>query len=177
MPGAAMTNRQKEIVAMHLIRGLIASVMLLTCLVQAGFADEMKTDSRLKQRGKYLSVIAGCNDCHTPGYAESGGKVPEQQWLIGTALGWSGPWGTTYAVNLRLYFQNMTAEEWIKAARNMQARPPMPSYAFRIMSEGDLRALYSFAASLGPTGKPAPRYAPPGQTVSTPVVRFPAPVK
>jgi hypothetical protein len=80
-------------------------------------------------------------------------------------------------VNLRLYFQNMTADEWVKAARSMQARPPMPAYAFRIMSEADLRALFSFIVSLGPAGKLAPSYAPPGQVVSTPVVRFPAPAK
>ena len=32
-------------------------------------------------RGKYLIVIGACNDCHTPGYAMSNGKVPEKDWL------------------------------------------------------------------------------------------------
>ena len=163
---------------MHFVRGLIAIVAVLTFQLQAFATDQTKRDSNnLRERGRYLAVIAGCNDCHTPGYAESGGKVPESQWLTGTPLGWSGPWGTTYAVNLRLYFQHMTADEWVKAARAMQARPPMPSYAFRIMSEVDLRSLYSFIVSLGPAGKLAPTYAPPEQHVSTPVVRFPAPSK
>ena len=53
-------------------------------------------------RGRYLITIAGCNDCHTPNYPQSGGKTPEKEWLTGDALGWRGPWGTTYAPNLRL---------------------------------------------------------------------------
>ena len=53
-------------------------------------------------RERYLITIAGCNDCHTPNYPQSGGKTPEKEWLTGDALGWRGPWGTTYAPNLRL---------------------------------------------------------------------------
>jgi mono/diheme cytochrome c family protein len=163
---------------MHCVRGLISTVVLFTFAFQLIAADETKIDSSsLRERGRYLAVIAGCNDCHTPGYAEASGKIPESQWLTGTPLGWSGPWGTTYAANLRLYFPNMTADQWVKTARAMQTRPPMPSYAFRIMTEADLRSLYSFIVSLEPAGKPAPSYAPPGQNVSTPVVRFPSPAK
>ena len=29
------------------------------------------------ERGRYVAKIAGCNDCHTAGYAPSGCKVPE----------------------------------------------------------------------------------------------------
>src|ERR1700744_3632706 len=99
---------------MHSVRGLIAIVVLFVLAFNAFAANAAKINSdSLRKRGRYLAVIAGCNDCHTPGYAESGGEVPESQWLTGTLLGWSGPWGTTYAVNLRLYFQNMTSDEWV----------------------------------------------------------------
>ena len=57
-------------------------------------ADKPAKDANA--RGRYLVQIGGCNDCHTPGYAMSGGKVPEKQWLTGDAVGWNGPWGTTY---------------------------------------------------------------------------------
>src|SRR5882672_998171 len=91
------SSRQRGIFAMHCVRGLIAIVVLFTFTPRAFATDEAKVDSsKLRERGSYLAVIAGCNDCHTPGYAESGGKVPESQWLTGTLLGWSGPWGTTY---------------------------------------------------------------------------------
>ena len=68
-------------------------------------------------RGRYIAKIAGCNDCHTAGYAPSGGKVPEKDWLQGDMLGWKGDWGTTYAVNLRTYMQGMTEDQWVKIAR------------------------------------------------------------
>ena len=38
------------------------------------------------ERGRYLVVIGGCNDCHTAGYPEQGGKVPEGEWLKGARV-------------------------------------------------------------------------------------------
>lgn len=125
------------------------------------------------ERGRYLAKTAGCNDCHTPGYAQSGGKVPEQQWLTGDRLGWSGPWGTTYPANLRLALARMTEQQWVEYAHTHQMRPPMPWFALRDMSSDDLRAIYRFVKHLGPAGEPAPAYVPPGQPVKGPVVKFP----
>lgn len=34
-------------------------------------------DMKQVERGRYLLKIAGCNDCHTPGYLMAEGKVPE----------------------------------------------------------------------------------------------------
>jgi mono/diheme cytochrome c family protein len=132
-----------------------------------------KSDLQPIQRGRYLVKIAGCNDCHTPGYAEAGGKVPESQWLIGDKLGWSGPWGTTYATNLRLYMQGFSEAEWVKTAKTMKTRPPMPWFVLRDMTEGDLRAIYRYVVSLGPAGEPAPAYLPPGKQPPQPYVQFP----
>jgi mono/diheme cytochrome c family protein len=135
-----------------------------------------KADPQVK-RGRYLVSIAGCNDCHTPNYPASGGKVPEAQWLTGESLGWSGPWGTTYPTNLRLYMQDLTEEQWVKKAKSLQARPPMPWFNVRAMSTSDLRAIYRYVRHLGPAGQPAPAYVPPGQEPKGPAVRFPAPPK
>ena len=139
------------------------------------FADQ-KSDKDLA-RGRYVVQTAGCNDCHTPGYGPSGGKVPESQWLTGDALGWQGPWGTTYPPNLRLYFQGMSEAQWLKTARTFETRPPMPWFNVRAMSNADLRAMYRYVRHLGPAGQPAPAYVPPGGAVSTPVITFPAPPK
>src|SRR6187401_2398344 len=66
-------------------------------------------------RGKHLVRIGGCNDCHTPRFMELGEKVPESEWLTGTALGWRGPWGTSYPMNLRKQLAAWdNAGEWIK---------------------------------------------------------------
>jgi mono/diheme cytochrome c family protein len=133
--------------------------------------------SRQVERGRYVVRIAGCNDCHTPGYAESGGKIAEDKWLTGDALGWRGPWGTTYPPNLREWVARMTEEQWVKYARTAQLRPPMPWWALRDMTEADLRAVYRFVVHLGPGGAPAPAYVPPNQEPKPPYVTFPAPPK
>lgn len=130
-------------------------------------------ESREIARGRYLVKIAGCNDCHTAGYIMSAGKVPEKQWLMGDTLGWRGPWGTTYAVNLRLYMQDLTEQQWLQIAKNKEMRPPMPWFALRDMTGDDLRAIYRYARHLGPAGKPAPAYLPPDREPRPPFVTFP----
>jgi mono/diheme cytochrome c family protein len=147
-------------------------LLIAPCLAASAFAQD-KADP-LVNRGRYLIQITGCNDCHTAGYAPSGGKVPEPEWLLGDALGWNGPWGTTYATNLRLYMQDFTEEQWVKKARTLNARPPMPWFNVRNMSEEDLRAIYRYIRLLGPAGKPAPAYLRPGKRPPQPFVRFPA---
>jgi mono/diheme cytochrome c family protein len=135
-------------------------------------AQQPKQDPRV-ERGRYLIKIAGCNDCHTANYAPMGGKVAETEWLTGDALGWRGPWGTTYPINLRLYMQNLTQEQWVKKAKTLRSRPPMPWFALHDMSEGDLRAIYRYVRHLGPAGKPAPDYVPPDRMPAQPYVQFP----
>jgi len=125
------------------------------------------------ERGRYLVQIAACNDCHTPGYAQQAGKVDEKLWLTGDKLGWSGPWGTTYAVNLRLMLAGMSQEQWVRYARTMTPRPPMPWFNVRPMTDADLKAIYAYTRSLGPGGEPAPAFVPPGTKPAGPVVQFP----
>jgi mono/diheme cytochrome c family protein len=161
-----------------------ALLVLTTAIPVASVAGEAskppasdKATQRLIERGKYLVKVAGCNDCHTPGYAMNGGKVPESQWLVGDKLGWRGPWGTTYAVNLRLYMRDISEEKWLKTARTMQTRPPMPWFALNDMTDQDLKAIYRYTKSLGPAGETAPAFVPPGKEPQGPVVQFPAPPK
>lgn len=125
------------------------------------------------ERGRYLVQIAGCNDCHTPSYAATDGKVPEVEWLTGDHLGWRGAWGTTYPANLRLFFSRITESEWLKIARGARYRPPMPSSVLHQLSDPDLQAIYRFSRFLGPAGKEAPAYVPPGGEPLGPVVQFP----
>jgi mono/diheme cytochrome c family protein len=159
-----------------LLAGALA-VLTITGVAAADAARRDGAQQNMIDRGRYLMKIAGCNDCHTAGYAPSGGNVPEAQWLTGDALGWSGPWGTTYAANLRLVVAGMSEEDWVRRARSAQYRPPMPWFALRDMSDTDLRAAYRYIRSLGAAGGPAPAYVPPGDKVAGPVVTFPAPPK
>jgi mono/diheme cytochrome c family protein len=137
----------------------------------------MAKASAAVERGRYLAKIGGCNDCHTPGYLQNAGKVPENVWLTGSDLGWRGPWGTTYASNLREKVGHMSEAQWLQFARTAQLRPPMPWFTLREMTDADLRALYRFIVYLGPGGGPVPAYVPPDQEPKPPYVTFPAPPK
>ena len=152
---------------------------LLAALLAAlpAFAQKATSKGPGIDRGRYIATIGGCNDCHTAGYAPSGGKVPESEWLKGDALGWNGPWGTTYAPNLRIYFQGISEAEWLKKARTLTTRPPMPWFNVQKMTDRDLRGLYRYVRSLQPVGEPAPAYQPPEQAPAGAAVRFPAPPK
>ena len=141
----------------------------LFCGMPARAADGAAAQAH--DRGRYLVVIGGCNDCHTPGYPEAGGKLPEKQWLVGGPVGFQGPWGVTYPSNLRLSVQKMTEAQWIAHARTAM-RPPMPSPSLIAMSDRDLKAIYRYIRKLGGSGVPAPDYVPPGQAVSTPYIEF-----
>jgi hypothetical protein len=104
----------------------------------------------------------------------NGGKTPEKDRLTGATMGWRGPWGTTYPVNLRLYFQDVSEGQWVQTAREIQRRPPMPYFSLNAMTEADVRAIYKYIRHLGPAGKPAPQFVPPDKQPPQPFVQFPA---
>lgn len=138
----------------HCVRAALVSGLLSALPALA--ADYPEKDI---ERGPYLTRIAGA--------------VPEAQWLAGDKLGHRGPWGTTYPPNLRLLVQTISEEEWLKRARTMKYRPPMPWFALRDMNNADLSAIYRFIRSLGPAGEPAPAWVPPDREPAGPVVRYP----
>lgn len=152
---------------------------LLCVLCAASFSGaasgDNAHDNSLIERGRYLVKVSGCNDCHTPGYALSDGNVAESEWMKGDSFGWRGAWGTTYGSNLRLYLQNFDEEGWIRDARTMRRRPPMPWFNLNVMSEDDLKAIFHYIRSLGDPGLPAPAYVPPEQEPAQPYAVFPVP--
>ena len=170
---------------MRMIRTIQTSTLCLILLAAvatvaaAGDKDRPRgqaasLDKKTENRARYVIKIAGCNDCHTTGYAEAAGKIPEKDWLKGDAMGWRGPWGTTYASNLRLYMQNLSEAQWIKVSRSVEFRPPMPWFVLREMTEQDLRVIYRFIRNLGPAGEPAPAYVSPDQEPKGPFILFPS---
>jgi mono/diheme cytochrome c family protein len=160
---------------------IIAVCFLGVVIFGVGLSEETRaevtTEQQLIAHGRYMSRIAGCNDCHTSGYLLSEGKVPETLWLAGSGFGWRGPWGTTYAANLRLFLETMTENQWIAFAEVFKAKPPMPWFDVNIMEKHDLRELYYFIKHLGPGGLPAPAYVPPDKEPQPPYALFPSPPK
>jgi mono/diheme cytochrome c family protein len=142
---------------------------LIALFVFAGVAQA--ADPGQVARGRYLAMIGGCNDCHTAGFMEKNLAIPEKDWLKGSAVGFQGPWGTTYAANLRLVMSRMTEAQWLEHAAKDRL-PPMPSYALQQMTRDDLKAIYAYVRSLGDPGDPAPAYVAPGVKVMTPYFVF-----
>ena len=153
---------------------VIGMAALLSCNKMTGSDTGGNAATEQVKHGEYIVKITGCNDCHTPGYPEADGNLPVEEWLKGSPLGWRGPWGTTYAINLRLFMQGLTEDQWITYARNARSRPPMPWYILRDLSDSDLVAVYEFVRQLGPAGEPMPAYVPPDKEPTGPYVEFPS---
>ena len=120
------------------------------------------------EAGRYLAIVGGCNDCHTAGYLQTEGDVPEGLWLTGSSVGWRGPWGTTYPSNLRLTVSEMSEDEWVAVLHERNAQPPMPWMNINQLSEPDARVLYKYIESLGLSGDRMPAALPPDQEPTTP---------
>lgn len=150
------------------------ALCLIICLGSTGaFAQDQASSI---ENGLHVSIIGGCHDCHTVGYGESNGQIDPKTALMGNPVGYRGPWGTTYAANLRLSASKMSEDEWVNYLKTFQARPPMPWYNVHQLSEIDMRSLYQYIRSLGAPGAPAPEYVAPDGEPKTPYVVFAPPV-
>jgi len=169
-------------------RSCFAAALAAAAMVASPFsvraADAAKSPSasapspKQLARGRYLLTVGSCNDCHTAEFGPRDGKVPEKDWLLGSgSLGFSGPWGTTYAPNLRLTLSKLTEAQWVSFAKNLKTRPPMPWFNLNHWSASDLRAFYQYVKSLGPVGQPAQAYLPPDRAPKPPFIQWPAPPK
>jgi hypothetical protein len=137
-------------------------------LVAAPFAANAADGDVSTERGAYVAITHGCHDCHTGNYNETGGQVDPALSLKGTAVGWQGPWGTTYAMNLRITASTRSEDEFLQYMKALKTRPPMPFYNVNAMEETDLRSLYLYIKSLGEPGDQTPEAVPPGTEPKTP---------
>lgn len=153
---------------------LFLGIGVIACDSQsAGEAQSSSTSpphvvaSSVVEAGRYLVIVAGCNDCHTEGYMAMGDAVPEETWLSGSRLGWRGPWGTTYPSNLRLLAQELSEEEWVTMLQTRKALPPHPWVNTNKLSVPDAGAMYEYIRSMGPAGEPVPTAVPPDREPTT----------
>ena len=124
--------------------------------------------------GRYRVNYGGCNECHTPGFAQAKVPIPEADRLTGNPIGFQGPWGTSYAINLRLFFTRFPEPRWIAVVRKppFEVHPPMPWRSLQALSDADLSAIYAYVHSLGDAGVATHDFIPPGGTVTSPVIRL-----
>jgi hypothetical protein len=120
------------------------------CIVPSSL---LAADGVSVERGLYISIIGGCHFCHTEGYREADGKIDPEKALKGSSVGWQGPWGTTYAANLRDLAMGFNEDKWVDHLKNKVNLPPMPWYQVQAMSDSDLRSVYLYIKLLGPPGE------------------------
>jgi mono/diheme cytochrome c family protein len=117
------------------------------------------------ERGKYLVSIAGCNDCHTPGYFL--GKPDMARFLGGSEVGFEIPGlGVFHGPNLTPDKETgigSWTDEQILTALQKGARPDgrmlapiMPWHAFANLTPEDARAIVAYLRSLPPVKNKVP---------------------
>jgi mono/diheme cytochrome c family protein len=161
-----------------LMKGVVVVAALVTSVNPATPANTVVPPAVLA-RGRALVVYGTCNDCHTAGWREADGNVPQSRWMTGSAIGFRGWWGTSYPTNVRLAFQAMPEDGWISAVRTRAGHPPMVWQDLRNLPDADLRAIYRFIRSLGPAGSVAPAAVEPWREPVTRVIdmrALPSPV-
>lgn len=162
-----------------LLRAFFAAAMLTSVLAGSGAnADEQVA------RGKYLVTIAGCNDCHTPGYFL--GKPDMEHMLSGSEVGFDMPGlGTFYGPNLTpdkaTGLGNWSAAEIVTALQTgmrpdgRALAPIMPWRAFANFTDDDAQAIAAFLKSLPPVENKAPGPFGPDEKPTSFVMKIEAP--
>ena len=162
------------------LAALIVSALALTGATYEGRQTAAKHAKRL-ERGKYLTTICGCNDCHTPGTLYGAPDFSRQ--FSGSDLGWQGPWGVSFARNLTPDPETGigTWSEWdiIQALRRgvrpngTTLLPPMRWQNFSAMSNEDAAAVAAYLKSVPRVAHKSPDDIPPGQPAVGSILMFP----
>jgi mono/diheme cytochrome c family protein len=132
-------------------------------------------------RGKYLVTVAGCNDCHTPGYFF--GKPDMARFLGGSDVGFEMPGlGTFVGANLTpdkaTGLGNWTDAQVVAALQKGERpdgrmlAPIMPWHAFASLTKQDVDAIVAFLRSLPAVANKVPGPFGPDQAPTTFVMKI-----
>jgi mono/diheme cytochrome c family protein len=158
------------------VRLAVSAAALVALPVSAATAQDAQV-----ARGEYLVTIAGCNDCHTPGYFF--GKPDMGRFLGGSDVGFEIPGqgvfvGPNITPDEATGIGSWTAEQIVKALQTGERpdgrvlAPIMPWPAFAHFTAADAMAIAAFLKSLTPVDNKVPGPFKPGETVSTFVFRI-----
>jgi mono/diheme cytochrome c family protein len=158
------------------VRLAVSAAALVALPVSAATAQDAQV-----ARGEYLVTIAGCNDCHTPGYFF--GKPDMGRFLGGSDVGFEIPGqgvfvGPNITPDEATGIGSWTAEQIVKALQTGERpdgrvlAPIMPWPAFAHFTADDAMAIAAFLKSLTPVDNKVPGPFKPGETVSTFVFRI-----
>jgi mono/diheme cytochrome c family protein len=124
-----------------------------------------RADGTQVARGKYLVELAGCTDCHTPGYFL--GKPDPVRFLAGSDVGFRVPGvGTVVAPNLtpdkETGLGNWTTAQIIMAIRggvtpdNRVLSPVMPWGHYANLTTSDVSSIAAYLKTLPPVNNKVP---------------------
>jgi len=156
------------------VLGAAAAMAMLPSIAHAA-------DPATIARGKYLVAIAGCNDCHTPGYFF--GKPDMARFLGGSDVGFEIPGlGTFVGPNLTpdkatglgswTDAQVVTALQKGERPDGRTLAPIMPWHAFASLTKQDADAIVAFLRSLPPVDHKVPGPFGPDQAPTTFVMKI-----
>src|SRR5689334_4993728 len=142
---------------------MLAAAVALT--VAAPLVPARAADPAVVARGKYLVNIAGCNDCHTPGYFL--GKPDVARFLGGSEVGFEIPGlGVFHGPNLTsdketglggwTDGQILTALQKGTRPDGRMLAPIMPWHAFANLTPQDAQAIVTFLRSVPPVKNKVP---------------------
>jgi len=177
---------------------ITAVVLITTVLTTAAVAVEQsakpaaskskataaaKPTAAVIERGHKLAIFGGCVDCHTPGALYGAPDFTRQ--LSGSELGWSGPWGTSYARNLTPdletglgYYKEKEIILALRSGKRLDGKPmlpPMPWQNIATLSEADMHALVAYLQSIPSIEHKSPDPLPTGQPPASAGLSFPPP--
>jgi mono/diheme cytochrome c family protein len=152
----------------------IAVVGAAVVLAAATFLPKARAETPA-ERGHYLVVVAGCNDCHTPGFFF--GKPDPDKYLGGSDVGFEIPGlGVFNGRNITPDKETglgAWTDEQIATAITTGARPdgrhlaPIMNYpAFVNMTKEDVAAVVAYLRTVPPVHNKVPGPFKPGEKVS-----------
>jgi len=168
--------------------GLLTGALALTSCSGPGgkpaeeAAPAAMSEEQRVERGRYLVLVMGCGDCHTPG--TFAGAPDRSRWLAGSEYGWQGPWGTSYASNLTpdsTGLPGWTEEDFVRVLKSgtrkdgTKVLPPMPWPWFSNLTDEDAGAIGAYLTTLAPVPHVVPKRTAPGQKAPGAVIVFPPP--
>jgi mono/diheme cytochrome c family protein/uncharacterized protein YjiS (DUF1127 family) len=187
MPDRLGETVAKRVAAVRRLTHVVLCLLLVAVVAISAFVVSSRAvraqDSQVK-RGQYLVALAGCNDCHTPGYFF--GKPDTARFLGGSEVGFEIPDRGVF------YGPNLTPDEdtglgkWsaddivtaITAGQRPDGRilaPIMPWHAFANLTRRDARAIAAFLKSLPPVRNKVPGPFGPGEKPTSFVMKIVAP--
>lgn len=163
-----------------MFRTPVGFACLATCALALPLATAVADGAQIT-RGEYLVTIAGCNDCHTPGYFF--GKPDRSRFLGGSDVGFEIPGsgvfvGRNITPDKESGIGSWSQEQIVKAIQTGERpdgrmlAPIMPWHAFAHLTADDAMAIAAFLQSVKPVSHQVPGPFKPGEKVSTFVFRI-----